>query len=210
MKELFVATGNKGKLKELEALLSGAVAAILSPADFPGLPEVVEDGATFRENAEKKARHAARFTGKPAIADDSGLVVDALDGAPGVYSARFAGHGATDAANNAKLLADMVHVPPEGRTAAFHCVLALCLPDGECRTFTGELAGTLLEAPRGEGGFGYDPLFLVPEFGQTLAELPLATKNRISHRAKALARLKEFLLQTCGTPHTPYPFPTPE
>lgn len=193
MKELLVATGNRGKLRELEHLLAGVVERLLSLGDFPDLPPVSEDGTTFAENALKKARHAARQTGRVALADDSGLVVAALDGRPGVHSARFAGPDADDARNNAKLLQELAEIPAERRQAAFHCVIALCQPDGVCRTFTGELPGLILTAPRGEEGFGYDPLFLVPEYGKTLAELPLAVKNRISHRGRALAQLKAFL-----------------
>ncbi len=193
MRELVVASSNQGKLREIEALLQGRVARLLSPADFPVFPAVVEDGATFTENALKKARTAAQATGKPVIADDSGLVVDALGGRPGVFSARFAGEAASDGENNAKLLLELAGVPPAGRRGAFHCVIALCFPDGYCRTFAGELHGILLDAPRGTEGFGYDPLFLVPEYGRTLAELPLAIKNRISHRGKALGALQEFL-----------------
>jgi len=193
MKELLVATGNRGKLRELEHLLAGVVERLLSLADFPDLPPVIEDGATFAENAIKKARHAARQTGRVALADDSGLVVAALDGRPGVHSARFAGPDADDARNNARLLQELTEVSADRRQAAFHCVIALCQPDGECRTFTGELPGLILSAPRGEEGFGYDPLFLVPEYGKTLAELPLAVKNRISHRGRALAQLKAYL-----------------
>jgi XTP/dITP diphosphohydrolase len=194
MKELFVASSNKGKIREIAALLDGVCERLLSPADVPGLPEVEEDGVDFAANALKKATGAARLVGVPVLADDSGLVVDALGGRPGVLSARFAGEGATDAANNAKLLRELTHVPAQQRTAAFHCIIALCWPDGTCRTFGGELKGLILSAPRGEGGFGYDPLFLVPEYGLTLAELPLEAKNGISHRGKALASLKEFLL----------------
>ena len=193
MKELLVATGNKGKLRELELLLHGSVERIRSLADFPELPAVEEDGGTFVENAIKKARSVAVATGLPVLADDSGLVVDLLGGRPGVHSARFAGETATDNENNARLLRELAGMPVESRGAAFRCVLALCLPDGSCDTFDGELRGVILETPRGTEGFGYDPLFLVPEYGQTLAELPLAIKNRISHRGKALLRLKEFL-----------------
>jgi len=193
MKELLVATGNRGKLRELELLLRGTVARLVSPPDVPALPVVEEDGETFAANAVKKARSAAVATGKAAIADDSGLVVDELGGQPGVRSARFAGEGASDAENNEKLLGELAGVPEERRAAAFHCVIALCMPDGECRTFDGELKGILLEGPRGIGGFGYDPLFLVPEYGQTLAELPLEIKNAISHRGKAFAKLKDYL-----------------
>lgn len=194
MRKLVVATRNKGKIRELELLLEGVVAEVLPISSFPGLADVEEDGATFAENAVKKARVAASATGLPALADDSGLVVDALGGRPGVFSARFAGEGAGDAANNLKLLAELAGVPADGRTAAFHCVLAFCLPDGNCRTFDGCLPGTILAEAQGDGGFGYDPLFLVPEYGQTLAQLPLETKNRISHRGKALAELRRYLV----------------
>lgn len=193
MKQLLVASGNKGKLREFAELLKGVVDQVLSPADFPGLPEVVEDGATFEANALKKALSAARFAGVPVLADDSGLSVDYLDGRPGVYSARFAGEGASDADNNALLLKELAGVPAEQRRAAFHCVIALCRPDGSCETFDGSLPGLILDAPRGAGGFGYDPLFLVPEYGQTFAELPLHIKNRISHRGRALQMLKDSL-----------------
>jgi XTP/dITP diphosphohydrolase len=194
MKEILVASGNKGKIREIAALLGDLCGHVLSSADFPGLPEVEEDGADFTANALKKAVSAARFAGVPVLADDSGLVVDALDGRPGVLSARFAGEDASDADNNAKLLRELASVPPGQRGAAFHCVIALCWPDGTCHTFDGELKGLILDAPRGDGGFGYDPLFLVPEFGLTLAELPLGEKNSISHRGRALAQLKDFLL----------------
>ncbi len=193
MKELLVATGNRGKLRELEELLSGVVERVLSLADFPEIGAAVEDGATFEENAIKKARHAAKASGLPAIADDSGLVVDALGGRPGVFSARFAGEGAGDGANNARLLAELAAVGREQRGAAFRCVIAFCLPGGDCRTFSGEVRGTILTTPAGEGGFGYDPLFLVPEYGKTMAELPLTVKNRISHRGRAFALLREYL-----------------
>ncbi|HEY5513211.1 MAG TPA: XTP/dITP diphosphatase [Geomonas sp.] len=193
MKELLVASGNQGKLREFGELLRGMVDTILSPADFPGLPEVEEDGATFEENAIKKARSAALFTGRPVLADDSGLSVDFLLGRPGVYSARFAGEGASDADNNALLLCELAGVPAERRSAAFHCVIALCQPDGSCQTFDGSLPGVILDAPRGAGGFGYDPLFLVPEYGQTFSELPPEIKNAISHRGRAMQLLKAAL-----------------
>ena len=193
MNELLVATGNRGKFAEIRELLRDTVADLYSLADFPQIPPVVEDGASFAENAIKKAQSAAQATGKPVIADDSGLEVDALGGRPGVYSARFAGEGADDAANNARLLGELAGLPEGQKSAAFRCVIALCFPDGSCRTFKGELKGIILQEPRGTGGFGYDPLFLVPEYGQTLAELPLAVKNSISHRGKALALLKEYL-----------------
>ena len=193
MKEILVASGNKGKIREIAALLAGLCERVLSTADFPGLPEVEEDGADFAANALKKAASASRFAGIPVIADDSGLVVEALGGKPGVLSARFAGSDATDADNNAKLLRELSGVPPLQRSATFHCVIALCWPDGTCHTFDGELRGLILDAPRGDGGFGYDPLFMVREYGLTLAELPLEVKNTISHRGRALAKMKDFL-----------------
>ncbi|HEY5973543.1 MAG TPA: XTP/dITP diphosphatase [Geobacteraceae bacterium] len=198
MRRLLVATGNQGKLRELRELLAGSVEELLSLADFPNLPAVDEDGATFAENAVKKARAAALATGLPAVADDSGLVVTALGGQPGVLSARYAGETADDAANNAKLLQAMASVPSRERTAAFHCVIAFCQPDGSCATFAGQLPGLILPAPAGSGGFGYDPLFLVPEYGKTLAELSLTIKNRISHRGRAFEAFASHL-KSLGT-----------
>lgn len=193
MKELVVASGNRGKLTEIAGILQGFVGRMYSPADFPRIPEVIEDGDSFEANARKKALAAAVATGVPALADDSGLVVDALGGRPGVHSARFAGQGCGDAANNEMLLRCLEGIESLGRTAAFHCVVALCYPDGNCEFFRGELNGVILDAPRGEGGFGYDPLFLVPELGKTLAELDMETKNRISHRGIALEKLKLYI-----------------
>jgi XTP/dITP diphosphohydrolase len=193
VKELLVATGNQGKFREIEALLRDSVESLWSLADFPEVSPAEEDGASFAENAVKKAMSAARATGKPTIADDSGLEVDALGGRPGVYSARFAGVDAGDAENNLKLLEELTAIPDGERTAAFRCVIALCYPDCDCRTFSGELTGTILHVAKGTGGFGYDPLFLVTECSQTLAELPMALKNTISHRGRALAKLKEYL-----------------
>lgn len=195
--KLLVATGNQGKLKEIRRLLSESPFEIVGLDAYPGLPEVVEDGDTFEANARKKAIEMAEATGCLTLADDSGLVVDALGGAPGVISARYAGEDGDDAANNRKLMAEMQDVPDDKRQAAFHCVMALAEPDGSCRTFEGQIAGLLLREPRGEGGFGYDPYFLVPEYGKTTSELPLDIKNRISHRGNALRKvlpvLKEYL-----------------
>ena len=193
MKELLVATSNRGKFREIQAYLQDVVARLYSSADFPELPAVEEDGATFAENAVKKAASAAMASGMAVISDDSGLLVDALGGRPGVYSARFAGEGASDADNNARLLEELAGVPWQLRTAAFQSVIALCQPGEGCLTFSGEVKGIILDAPRGDGGFGYDPLFLVPEFGLTVAELSMDVKNAISHRGKALALLKEHL-----------------
>ena len=195
MKELVIATRNAGKLKEIRRLLEGAVDVIYSLADFPYLPPVIEDGETFEENALKKARVTALQIAKTVIADDSGLSVDALGGRPGIHSARFAGEAAGDEENNRKLLAELAGIPAEQRSASFHCVIALCLPDGTCRTFSGNLKGTVLAEPKGSCGFGYDPLFFLPEYNNTLAELPPDLKNRISHRGKAFAKLKAYLLQ---------------
>lgn len=193
MKELLVATGNKGKLVEIRQLLTGYVDQVYCLTDFPDMPEVVEDGLTFEENARKKAMSAVCVTGIPAMADDSGLVVNALGGLPGVYSARYAGVGASDAENSRKLLRDLAEISGQDRAAFFSCAVALGFPDGTCLTFCGTLHGMLLASPRGTEGFGYDPLFLVPEYGKTLAELDLATKNRISHRGQAIEELKKFL-----------------
>ncbi len=200
MKKLVVATRNRGKIVELELLLQGVVETVLPIGSFPGTTEVEEDGATFRENAVKKARYAAEVTGLPALADDSGLVVDYLNGRPGVHSARFAGPGANDKSNNRKLLEELAGVPVSRRNAAFHCVLAYCTPEGECRTFDGTLEGIILEKEQGEGGFGYDPLFLIPGYGETLAQLSMEIKNNISHRAAALFQLKRHLAESDGNP----------
>lgn len=191
--KLVVATRNAGKLKEIRRLLATADVEVLGLASIADAPEVEEDGATFEANAIKKAVTLAQFCGCPTLADDSGLAVDVLDGAPGVHSARYAGPMADDEANNRKLLAALADVPPERRTAAFHCAMALATPDGRSRTCDGLVRGRILEAPRGEGGFGYDPLFLVAEYGRTMAELPLDIKNRISHRGQALRRMLPLL-----------------
>jgi XTP/dITP diphosphohydrolase len=198
MKELLVATGNKGKLNEIRQILTGFVDQVYSLDDFPDLPEVIEDGRTFEENARKKAISAVRAAGIPAMADDSGLVVDALGGRPGVYSARYAGIDASDEENNCKLLHDLEGLSPDQRAAYFSCVVALCFPGGTCKTFCGTLNGLMLDSPRGSGGFGYDPLFLVPEYGKTLAELDLTIKNTISHRGQAMLKLKNFLSSSGG------------
>lgn len=193
MKHLVVATRNRGKILEINALLSGLVDLVSSAADYPNFPETVEDGATFAENALKKAREAASFTGLPSLADDSGLVVDALNGRPGVFSARYAGEGADDAANNAQLLDECQKIPDDRRQAAFVCVLAFVTPEGVEQLFTGRVAGRILSVARGEGGFGYDPLFLVDGFGRSMAELELADKNVVSHRARAFIKFREYL-----------------
>jgi XTP/dITP diphosphohydrolase len=182
---LVVATRNAGKLKELRALLEERADA-RSLDDFADVPEVVEDGDTFEANAVKKAKTVARHTGHLAVADDSGLEVDALDGAPGVMSARFAGPDATDADRNRKLLHLLANTPAGGRQARFRCAIAVALPDGVCRTVEAACEGVILEAPRGQSGFGFDPVFEVPAWGRSFAELSGREKNSISHRGKAL------------------------
>ena len=194
MKELLVATRNIGKLEEIRALLAGIVDKVYCAADFPEMPETVEDGSTFAINAAKKAREAMLFTGLPTIADDSGLTVDALSGAPGVLSARFAGETANDGDNNAKLLAELADVQPDRRLAAFICVMAYVTQEGSEQLFSGKVSGRILTEERGKYGFGYDPLFLVEGFGKTMSELTLEEKNRISHRGEALRQFKKYLL----------------
>lgn len=193
MKKLVVATRNRGKIKEIQALLEGMVESVICTDDVDGLPDTVEDGLTFAENALKKARDASLFTGLPALADDSGLVVDLLDGRPGVYSARFAGEGAGDEANNKRLLDELQGFGSDRRRAAFICVLAFVTPDGVERTFAGRIGGRILSASRGNGGFGYDPLFLVDGFDRTMAELGMEEKNGISHRGQAFRQFRDYL-----------------
>jgi XTP/dITP diphosphohydrolase len=191
--ELLVATRNQGKLKEIANLLGDAGILVKGLDAFEPLPEVIEDGDSFSANARKKAETVARLTGCVTLADDSGLVVEALGGRPGIHSARYAGPAATDADNNRTLLQEMASLRADQRQAAFVCVMALCRPDGTCRFFEGRLEGIILTEGRGSGGFGYDPLFLVPEYGMTLAELPMQIKNRISHRGQALRQLADSL-----------------
>lgn len=195
--KLLVASGNKGKIKEIEKFLVNLNRVrfqILGLNDFPQLEEVKEDGDTFRGNALKKARERAEVTGLLTLADDSGLLVDYLDGRPGVYSARYAGKEATDSDNNRKLIAELKGIPWDKRTAHFVCVIALVDPiSGEEIVVEGRCDGIIGLLPRGENGFGYDPLFFIPEYDKTMAELKLEIKNRISHRAKALQRMKEIL-----------------
>jgi XTP/dITP diphosphohydrolase len=193
VKEIVVATENPGKLREIQESLRGMDVQILSLKDLPHLPPIVEDGSTFRENAFKKARIVAHHSGRLTIADDSGLEVDYLKGEPGARSARFAGENASDADNNRKLLRCLEKAPSSQRGATFRCVIAVVDPKGRESSIEGTCRGVIGEQEKGSQGFGYDPLFIIPELGKTLAELPLAEKNRISHRGKALAALKETL-----------------
>lgn len=193
MKRLLLATRNKGKVEEIKALLADLGVEVVSLDAYPDLPEIPEEGETFTENAVFKAGEVCRLTGEITLADDSGLEVDALDGKPGVHSARFAGEPKNDEANNTKLIALLEEVPPAERTARFRCVMALVTPNGDVRTAEGTCEGVIILEPRGENGFGYDPLFYVPKYDKTFAELPMEVKNRISHRGRALAKVKELV-----------------
>jgi len=201
LRKIILATHNQGKLREITALLGSANVELLSLNDYPEVPEIEEDGATFLENARKKACTVAALTGEAALADDSGLEVEWLGGAPGIYSARFAGPGATDAANIAKLLEALRGVPRARRGAAFRCVLVYCRPDGSWEHFTGTLQGEIAAAPTGSAGFGYDPVFYVPAYKCTVAQLAAEVKNRISHRGRAIAAFKLYLERELSYPH---------
>ena len=189
--KVVMATGNPGKVREIARLLEGLGIEIVAQSEL-GVPDADETGTTFAENSLIKARHAAEHTGLPAIADDSGLAVDALDGAPGVYSARYAGDGGDDA-NNDKLLA--VLAGSDNRGAAFHCVATFVEPGGEPLVAAGEWRGEILRERRGDGGFGYDPVFFVPECGCSSAELSPEEKNARSHRGQALRKLVALIEQ---------------
>ncbi len=191
--KLVLATKNENKVKEVAQFLAPHDIEVISLSDFPGMPEVIEDGQTFKENAVLKATKACMFTGLAALADDSGLEVDCLDGLPGIHSARFAGKDKNDAGNNKKLLELMAGVPLEQRTARFKCVMAVATTEGFVYSTEGTCEGVIAKAPRGDGGFGYDPLFYLPEYGKTFAELGLETKNKISHRARALAGVLDII-----------------
>ncbi len=194
-RELVIATGNRDKGREMADLLVELGLPLRTLADFPGVPtEVEETGTTYAENAELKARAAAEATERVCIADDAGLEIDALGGQPGVYSARYGGPGTTAVDRYQLLLRNLAGVPVARRTARFHCVIALAAPDGALLgTADGVCEGLITGAPAGEGGFGYDPVFLLPERGLTMAQLPVAEKNRISHRARAAAAIAPLL-----------------
>lgn len=193
MKELVLATRNRDKGREVRALLAQEGFTLKTLADFPEAPEVEEDGETCRANAIKKAVEIARFTGLLSVADDTGLEVDALNGRPGVFAARYAGEEATYEDNCRKLLQDLQGVPKGRRQARFVTVAAIAHPTGEVEVSEGILEGEITEAWVGEGGFGYDPVFFVPEWGRTLAQLTPEEKNQISHRARAFTKAKDIL-----------------
>ena len=194
MKKIVLASGNAGKVRELNLMLAGHNIEIVPQTEFK-MTEAVEDGLSFVENAIIKARHAARHTGLPAIADDSGIEVDALNHAPGIYSARYAGEGANDQKNNDKMLRELAGVAEAQRTARYQCVLVF-MRDAEDPVpiiAQGALEGRILESARGTGGFGYDPIFYLPDHGCAAAEISLDEKNKISHRAKAMQALLQQL-----------------
>ena len=185
---LVIATRNKGKTKEIKALLKDFPVNIKNLDDFGPIPHLDEDGETFDENAYKKASFAARILGLPALADDSGLIVEALDGAPGIHSARYAGENATDEQRYLKLLEDMKG--KSNRKAAFECVISIAVPTGPALTYEARCEGLITTEPAGSNGFGYDPVFFYPPYNKTFAQITGEEKNRISHRGKALAELK--------------------
>lgn len=190
---VIIATKNKGKAKEFEALFNEKGFAIKTLLDFPELDDVEETGTTFNENALLKAETIAEKLNTLVLADDSGLIVEALYGQPGVYSARYAGEEKNDAKNNAKLLNELADTPSDKRQAAFHCSLALAEPGKESLVIEGQVKGRIADVPRGTHGFGYDPLFYIPEKDKTMAELSQEEKNKISHRAVALQKLSKEL-----------------
>lgn len=195
MKEVLIATNNLGKAKDFETLFEPFGVKVLTLNDLDGAIDVEETGVTFEENAILKAETVARLLGKVVIADDSGLEIDALDGAPGVYSARYAGTEKSDDANIDKVLSELVAVPADGRTARFRCVLAVAGPGIETETFSGSCEGLIHTERKGTNGFGYDPIFYVPQQERMMAELSAQEKSLISHRGAALAKLKVKLPQ---------------
>jgi XTP/dITP diphosphohydrolase len=200
VRDLVLATRNRHKGAELAALLADLPVHIRTMDEFPDVPDVVEDGDTCEANAIKKARAVSEATGLLAVADDTGLEVDALGGRPGVYAARYAGLQATYEENCRKLLREMAGVARDRRTARFVTVAAVASPEQAVQVTAGRLDGLITEEPAGGRGFGYDPVFYIPELGKTLAELSSEEKNRISHRAKAFAQVRELLQSTLRTP----------
>ncbi|KAB7668061.1 XTP/dITP diphosphatase [Bacillus sp. B1-b2] len=190
MKEIIIATKNPGKAKEFVQMFEPLGYEVKTLLDFPELEDVEETGTTFEENAKLKAETISNILNKIVLSDDSGLMIDALDGRPGVYSARYAGEQKNDSDNMDKVLEELKTVPSEDRTARFCCTLAVAIPEKESLTFTGACEGVIMEEKKGTYGFGYDPIFYVVEEQKAMAELPPETKNKISHRAKAIQQLK--------------------
>lgn len=190
-KEIFIATKNQGKISEFEAFFKQKGFTVKSLLDLKEDIDVVEDGNTFEDNAIKKAETIGNLIGKPVLSDDSGLEVDALDGEPGIYSARYAGLEKSDEANNNKLLNELKDIEEENRTARFVCSLAIYFPNGKTKTVRGTCEGVIAQKPQGEYGFGYDPLFYLPQLKKSMAQLKKNEKNEISHRANALRKLAE-------------------
>lgn len=198
MQEIVLATRNKHKVEEIKHILKGIPVKVSSLDEYPGTPEVIEDGETLDDNAAKKAREVALHLKKWTLADDTGLEVEFLNGEPGVYSARWAGPGCTYEDNNKKLHTLMKNVSKEKRKAAFRCVIALSDPEGNFQCVEGRIDGLIAENISGENGFGYDPMFLVPELGKTFAELGWEEKNSLSHRYRALSKMKILIVDLLG------------
>lgn len=193
MKEVIIATKNPGKAKEFEHIFAPRGISVKTLLDFPEIPEVEETGSTFEENATLKAEAVSRALNKMVIGDDSGLIVDALEGRPGIFSARYAGEPKNDQNNTKRVLSELNGVPESERTARFYCALAVAIPGKKTFTVSGACEGSILEEQRGTNGFGYDPVFYVPEKGRAMAELSSDEKNKISHRANALRKLDDLL-----------------
>lgn len=193
MKEIIIATKNKGKAKEFTRMFEPFGLTVKTLLDYDSVGDVEETGTTFEENAILKAETVAKVLGQPVIADDSGLIVDALNGAPGVYSARYAGSEKDDEANIDKVLMELKDVPESERTARFYCALAVAIPKGKTFTVNGACEGLILPERRGSNGFGYDPIFYVQSLRKSMAELEPEEKSKISHRGKALAKLEDQL-----------------
>ncbi len=193
--KIFLATKNKGKIEEFKKMMEGKRVEVLSILDNIDIPDVVEDGKTFEENSAKKALEIAKYTGIITISDDSGLCVNALDGMPGIYSARYSGEDATDDKNMDKLLKDMENVPEEKRDAYFVSVVSIAYPNGKIESFRGETKGKILYQREGNNGFGYDPIFYSEELGKSFGKSTPEEKKRVSHRGKAFRKLKEEILE---------------